>query len=45
MPNVAALRALADQWAYAEASERANFAPYLIDLCNALGVDRSAPRI
>jgi hypothetical protein len=43
MPNVAALRALADKWAYAEASERANFAPYLIDLCKALGVDGPGP--
>lgn len=43
MPNVAALKALADKWAYAEASERANFPPYLIDLCNALGVETPGP--
>jgi hypothetical protein len=43
MPNVVALRALADKWAYAEASERANFAPYLIDLCKALGVEGPGP--
>jgi hypothetical protein len=43
MPNVAALKALADRWVHADASERANFAPYLIDLCKALGVDGPGP--
>jgi hypothetical protein len=43
MPNVAALQALADRWAGAQAAERANFQPYLIELCEALGVERPGP--
>ena len=35
MPNVAALQALADRWAGVQAAERANFQPYLIELCEA----------
>lgn len=37
------LRALAEKWAGAEVSERANFQPYLIELCEALGVGRPGP--
>ena len=43
MPNIAALQALADRWAGAQAAERANFQPYLIELCEALGVERPGP--
>jgi hypothetical protein len=39
----AALRTLADRWANAKAAERANFQPYLIELCEALGVERPGP--
>ena len=43
MPNQAPLTALAERWAGAKAAERANFQPYLIELCEALGVERPRP--
>jgi restriction-modification enzyme MmeI-like protein len=39
----AALRVLADRWSVAEAAERANFQPYLIELCHALRVEPPRP--
>ena len=39
----AALKALADRWATAKAAERANAQTYLIELCEALGVERPRP--
>lgn len=38
-----ALRALAARWAGALAAERANAQSYIIELCNALGVERPRP--
>lgn len=43
MPNDA-LTALAERWGEAQAGERANFHSYLIELCEALGVERPGPR-
>lgn len=43
MANDAQLRALAERWAGAHAAERANFQPYLIEICEALGVERPGP--
>jgi hypothetical protein len=43
MPTDVALRALAERWAGARAAERANFQTYLIELCEALGVERPGP--
>jgi hypothetical protein len=40
---VESLRALAEKWAGARAAERANFQPYLIGLCQALGVEPPGP--
>lgn len=37
------LRALSERWAGARAAERANFQPYLIGLCQALGVEPPGP--
>ena len=37
------LRALAERWADAGAAERANYALYLVELCDALGVERPRP--
>jgi len=37
------LRALAEKWEGARAAERANFQPYLIGLCHALGVEPPGP--
>src|SRR5690349_13084589 len=37
------LRALADRWASAKAAERANAQSYLIELTEALGVERPRP--
>jgi len=37
------LAALAERWANAPASERANAQVYLIELCEALGVERPGP--
>jgi hypothetical protein len=42
-PSIAALRALAQRWAEAKAAERANYQLYLIELCEALGVERPRP--
>lgn len=36
-------RALSERWAGAEAAERANFQPWLIEFCKALGVDPPGP--
>lgn len=38
-----ALVTLAERWSGARAAERANFQPYLIELCEALGVERPGP--
>ena len=43
MPDIVALKVLAERWAGAEAAERANFQSYLIELCEALGVERPGP--
>lgn len=43
MPTDPVLAALAERWAGAKAAERANFQPYLIELCEALGVQRPGP--
>lgn len=43
MPNENPLAALAERWESAQAAERANFHPYLIELCEALGVERPGP--
>src|SRR3990172_767046 len=43
MPNVVGLKALRERWSGAQANERANFQPYLIDLCNTLEVERPGP--
>jgi hypothetical protein len=43
MSSDAPLKALADRWAGAQAGERANFQTYLIELCEALGVERPGP--
>ena len=37
------LQALAARWAKAKAAERANAQSYLIELCEALGVERPRP--
>jgi hypothetical protein len=37
------LRALAEKWEGARAAERANFQPYLIGLCQAMGVEPPGP--
>jgi hypothetical protein len=42
-PSPVALRALAERWADARAAERANAQSYLIELCEALGVERPRP--
>lgn len=39
----ARLKALAERWEGAPAAERANFQPYLIELCEALDVERPGP--
>ena len=41
--TLARLRALAERWADAGAAERANYALYLVELCDALGVERPRP--
>lgn len=43
MAEHAALKGLAERWAGAKAAERANAQPYLIELCEALGVERPRP--
>ncbi len=43
MPNIAALKALAERWSGAKASERANSHSYIIQLCETLGVERPGP--
>ena len=42
-PSAARLRALAERWADAAPAERANYALYLVELCDALGVERPRP--
>ena len=37
------LRKLSERWEGAQAAERANFQPYLIELCEALDVQRPGP--
>ncbi|HXT17683.1 MAG TPA: DNA methyltransferase [Gemmatimonadaceae bacterium] len=41
--DTAALLKLAERWEGVRAAERANFQPYLIELCEALGVERPGP--
>lgn len=41
--NAAKLEALSNRWSTAKAAERANFQSYLIELCEALGVERPRP--
>lgn len=43
MPSPTKLRALADRWAAAKAAERANAQSYVIELCDALGVEPPRP--
>jgi len=43
MPIENPLAALAERWVSAHAAERANFQSYLIELCEALGVERPGP--
>lgn len=43
MPSTTKLRALADRWAAAKAAERANAQSYVIELCDALGVEPPRP--
>jgi hypothetical protein len=43
-PQAPALRALAEKWDAVPAAERANFQPYVSELCDALGVPRPQPR-
>ena len=43
MPRDTSLAGLTERWTDAEAAERANFQSYLIELCEALGVERPGP--
>ncbi|HUG38895.1 MAG TPA: type IIL restriction-modification enzyme MmeI, partial [Longimicrobiales bacterium] len=43
MPRDAALAALADRWRDARPAELANAQSYLIELCDALGVEKPRP--
>lgn len=43
MREQSALKALAEKWTGAKAAERANAQSYLVELCEALGVDRPRP--
>lgn len=42
-PSTSKLQELAARWATARAAERANYALYLVELCEAIGVERPRP--